>query len=96
MRSMLRLRSVLLTLLVLSMALGGGCCKKSPEPVRPVTVVPRACVTPEMKAARPKPIAETLMACLDQGNSPYDCVAHDARTREAYIVRLLANCGGGK
>jgi len=95
MRSMLRSRSLLPMLLVLSMALSPSCCKRpaQPAPVQPVVRVPVSCLTPELLAARPGPIATTLMDCLSQGNSAADCVAHDDRVREAYIVRLLANCG---
>lgn len=94
MRSMLRLLKPLPVLLVLSLAASPSCCKRQllPDPVRPVQAL-RSCVTPEIRADRPKPIAEALMTCSDQGNSPEDCIAHDDKVREAYIVRLLANCG---
>lgn len=84
-----------LRLSVLSLALLPSCCKKSQTPVAAPTVR-QSCLTPELQASRPKPIEETLMICLDQRNSAGDCVAHDLKVREAYIVRLLANCGGGQ
>ena len=95
MRSMLRLPGWPRRLLVLSLALSPSCCKRqqTQEPVHPVVEVPISCLSPEVLASRPKPIEETLMRCLDQGNSAEDCITHDARVREAYIERVLANCG---
>lgn len=95
MRSMLRFRVWLPGLLVLSLGLLPSCCRKpqTREPVQPVVEVRSSCVTPELRADRPKPIDETLMLCLDQGNRAEDCITHDARVREAYIERVLANCG---
>lgn len=97
MPSMLRSPAPLRALLALFMALSPSCCKRPPtrDPVRPTTEILRSCLTPELLAARPPPIVETLVTCSSQGNSPEDCVAHDDRVREAYIERLVANCEAG-
>jgi hypothetical protein len=97
MRSTLRLFVPLQRLSVLSLVLLSGCCKRQtlPEPAPRVVTLPTSCVSPELRAGRPKPIDEALMICLDQGNRAEDCVAHDAKVRDKYIDRLLANCGGG-
>lgn len=89
MPSTLRLSNMLL--LALSLAATSGCCKPAKPPVLPVVEVPRSCVTASLLAARPAQSDPTT--CSSQGNDVRDCLAHDVLERDAYITRLLANCG---
>ena len=86
------LRSWLLLLMpVLLTVLLGGCCKSPKPPAQPVVQVPVSCVSPAMAANKPPPPDPTT--CSHQGHSVVDCLAHDVLVRDAYIIRLLANCG---
>lgn len=68
-------------------ALLTACCKRAPA--QP-TVVRQPCLTAELLAARPR--SSDLMTC-SLSNRLADCLAHEVLERDAFIVRVLANCG---
>ena len=90
MRSMKLLLMLLST--VLSMAPLTGCCHAGAQPVQPTVQVPTRCLSPKILASRPRPLDPTILC--GPGISVVDCLAHEIELRDAYIARLVANCGG--
>lgn len=91
MRSTIYLLSILL--MVLSMAPGSGCRRSGaqPAPVQPVVVVRQSCLTKTLMESRPMGLDPTTLCGLR--SSVVDCLAHQIELRDAFIARLIANCG---
>lgn len=92
MHSTMRLRSTLLMAALLAPMI--GCWRNGAQPVQPTVEVPVSCLTPKILADKPHPLDPTTLC--GPGISVVDCYAYQILLRDAYIARLVANCGGGK